>query len=543
LSTSIPCPKCSGKGVIQIKRKTKCPRCRGLGGKKLVIGEKKPTGKNICSECQGSGQILTTTEKDCPSCQGKGTKQHLCPLCKNPSSPEKLCNDCERDLVVFQLTPPVSTKMVEFDKIFSSKVVKKVDFGFFIQLAPKLEGLVRNKHFRGKEGDQVYVKLKNIKGEKLEFNQVKIPNYFRNSMNIKKLHDPVPFQKIQMEREVGTFLSFHARVESIRQIPRGPKVFTLLDETGIIEAAAFQRDFENDIEVGDIVEVIGEYTIHRDSEQIEISDIFVVEKAYADSFQRKMEKFLDKRSQPSKIDFLVSSEPFKLLKPKFVSVAKRIRRAMIELQPIIIRHHADCDGIIAGISLEIALRDLWIQLYGQLDEEKLRHIVKRTVNKPPFYDPLDAVRDLDFALTDQNRFGDKLPIIVILDTGSSIESIFSYKLLKTYGIEIYVVDHHFPDSTVQEVVDTHLNVYFAGGDYNISYIYISPHITLARWRLFALNLGIDFRISRELKEFSVLESVGVNTGRVGSPPWKISFGITSPEGFHKATLCSQAQAI
>ncbi len=57
--------------------------------------------------------------------------------------------------------------------------------------------------------------------------------------------------------------------------------------------------------------------------------------------------------------------------------------------------------------------------------------------------------------------------MILLDTGSSEESLFSYNLLNTYDIEVMVVDHHFPSSIIQEVISTHLNVYYAGGDYNI----------------------------------------------------------------------------
>jgi RecJ-like exonuclease len=439
-----------------------------MGSTKLIIGGAKPTGKNTCSKCDGTGQIVNEVEKVCPVCKGTGTrmKENLCILCDKPAlSDRQLCEVCESNPIIFELISPVSSKAVEFKKVYSGKVVNKVDFGFFIQLAPKLEGLIRNKKFKGEEGDTLFVKLKNRKGDKLEFQEINIDN--TSQFTIKRVHDPVPLQKIRLDRKVGTFLSIQARVENIRQIPRGPKIFTLLDETGMIEAAAFHLDFVEDIEAGNIVEVMGEYTRHRGSEQIEISDMFIVDNAYANVFTQKMENLLDTRSKTPEIDFLVKSETLDLLKTKFVTVAKRIRRALLELQPIIIRHHNDCDGIVAGIALETACRELWFQLFGHSDEGQLRHLVKRNPNKPPFYDPLDAVRDLDFALSDQDRFGDKIPIVIMLDTGSSDESLFSYKLLKSYGIEIMVVDHHFPSSNIQDTIDCHLNVYFTGGDYNI----------------------------------------------------------------------------
>ncbi len=439
-----------------------------MGSTKLIIGGAKPTGKNICKKCDGSGQIVNEVEKVCPVCKGKGTrtKQNLCILCDKPAlSGRQLCEVCESNPIIFKLISPVSSEAVEFKKVYSGKVVKKVDFGFFIQLVPKIEGLIRNKKFKGEEGDKIFVKLKNKKGDKLEFQEIIIDN--TSLFTIKRVHDPVPLQKIRLDREIGTFLSIQARVENIRQIPRGPKIFTLLDETGMVESAAFHLDFVEDIETGDIVEVMGQYTLHRGSEQLEISDMFIVDDAYANVFTQKMENLLDTRSKPPEIDFLVKSETLDLLNTKFVTVAKRIRRALLELRPIIIRHHNDCDGIVAGIALETACRELWFQLFKHSDEGQLRHLVKRTPNKPPFYDPLDAVRDLDFALSDQDRFGDKIPIVIMLDTGSSEESLFSYKLLKSYGIEIMVVDHHFPSSIIQETIDTHLNVYFTGGDYNI----------------------------------------------------------------------------
>ncbi|MFX0013100.1 MAG: zinc finger domain-containing protein [Promethearchaeota archaeon] len=464
MSSLSKCPKCSGTGKISSERKIKCPTCHGMGSTKIIVGSK-PSKKNACSDCSGSGQILKSIEKTCPVCKGTGTKKNQCIVCeKNIPAGIQLCEMCEKNPVIFELIPPASSATVEFKKVYSATMVKNTDFGFFVQLTPKVEGLIRNKQFEGNKGDPLFVKLKNKKGEKLEFLEVPI----RDTSKIlrKRVHDVVPFQKINTDREVGTFFSIHARIENIHQIPRGPKILTLLDETGVIEAAAFHLEFAEEIKVGDIVEVMGEYTHHRDSEQIEISDIFIVDETYANLFTQKMENLLESRSEPPKVDFMIKSETLDLLQEKFVSIAKRIRRALLELQPVIIRHHNDCDGIVAGIALETACRELWFQLFDT-DEEKLRHLVKRTPNKPPFYDPIDAIRDLDFALSDQDRFGDKIPLIVILDSGSSEESLFSYNLLKSYEIEIIVIDHHFPSSIIQNTIDTHLNVYFVGGDYNI----------------------------------------------------------------------------
>ncbi len=461
------CPQCEGKGKISVKKTTKCPKCHGMGSTKMIIGGGKPTAKDVCPKCKGRRKIITTEEKSCSSCSGTGIFEKKCPICNKPliQDSKEICEVCTKETTLIQLIPPVSKPIIEFKKIYIAKVVNLVDFGFFVQLAPKIEGLIRNKQFSGKVEDTLLVKLRNKKGDKLEFEQIIISDY--SHLQIRRIHDSLPLQKIKEKREIGKFISFLAQIQNIRQIPKGPKIFTLLDETGLIEAAAFRLDFLEDVSIGDVVEVAGQYTIHRGTEQIEMANMFVVEKAYSNAFIRKMEKVLDSRSEPPSIEFLVKSEILDLLEPKFIAIAKRLRRALLEYQPIIIRHHGDCDGITAGIALEFALRQLWVDTFEQADEDKIRHLIKRTVNKPPFYDPIDSVRDVNFALEDLNRFGDKLPLVIMLDTGSSEESLFSYKLLDTYNIKAMVVDHHFPSTIIQEIVGNHLNVYYAGGDYNI----------------------------------------------------------------------------
>jgi RecJ-like exonuclease len=465
--SSQKCPQCKGIGKTSVKKTKKCHNCRGMGSTKLIIGGGKPTGKDICPKCKGKGNITTTEEKACSSCSGTGIFENKCTICNKllTEDNKEICETCTKETTLIQLISPVSKQMIEFGKIYIAKVVNLVDFGIFVQLAPNIEGLIRNKQFSGKTDDELLVKLKNTKGDKLEFEQVNISNY--SHLRITRIHDSLPLQKIKEKREIGTFISFLAQIQNVRQIPKGPKIFTLLDETGLIEAAAFRLDFLEDVTIGDIVEVAGQYTIHRGTEQIEISNLFIVDEAYSNAFLRKMEKFLDTRSEPPSIEFLVKSEILDLLEPKFIAIAKRLRRALIEYQPIIIRHHGDCDGITAGIAVELALRHLWVETFEQADEDKIRHLIKRTVNKPPFYDPIDSVRDVNFALEDLDRFGDKLPLVIMLDTGSSEESLFSYKLLNTYKIEVMVVDHHFPSTIIQEIVGNHLNVYHAGGDYNI----------------------------------------------------------------------------
>ena len=105
---------------------------------------------------------------------------------------------------------------------------------------------------------------------------------------------------------------------------------------------------------------------------------------------------------------------------------------------------------------------------------------KRSPSKAPFYELEDVVKDLSFALEDQERHGQKLPLIVLLDNGSTEEDITALMQAKIYDIEVVVIDHHSPGElltvderdgeivgatvAVDEYVDTHVNPYLVGGD-------------------------------------------------------------------------------
>jgi len=61
------------------------------------------------------------------------------------------------------------------------------------------------------------------------------------------------------------------------------------------------------------------------------------------------------------------SEVLEKLRPKMRNAAKLIRKAVFKSRPIIIRHHADADGITSAIAIERALIPL-IREVGDLKQ-------------------------------------------------------------------------------------------------------------------------------------------------------------------------------
>ena len=187
---------------------------------------------------------------------------------------------------------------------------------------------------------------------------------------------------------------------------------------------------------------------------------------------------LNKKAQPQDVEFLVKSDVLNRLRPKMYEAAQKIRRAILDGRTILLRHHNDADGICSGVAMEKAIVPLIQKANPSNDAEY--YYFKRSPSKAPFYELEDVVKDLSFALEDQERHGQKLPLIVLLDNGSTEEDIVALMQAKIYDIEVVVIDHHSPGNlitkderngeiygatvAVDEYVDTHVNPYLVGGD-------------------------------------------------------------------------------
>ncbi len=466
---SSKCPTCKGRGKI-IKEKMTCPSCLGIGKTTFTLGETKEG--QACEKCEGTGKIIL--REKCPTCGGNQTVQ-LCSNCKKiikEQTSSGLCSSCEEKKVpvVYSLKPPIDSRLVRKGMLLLSRVdaVKKI--GVFVQIAPDLNVLIRTKDvtqdYAWDIGEEVIVKVNFINDQgKLFGIPLNIDDYSTESLRgrVRKLQ----INNLNQDME-GSFISLNAQVVSVLQTS-GPTRFTLADQTGSINGAAFIKPGERafpEIEEDMVVAIFGEINKHRDILQIEIKDMEALEAAESTILVKEIEKAIDKKATPQKIDFSIKSELLEKLRPDLTKAAKRIRKAIYTGQPIIIRNHADADGTVAGFAVKMAIRNL-MEKEGY-DADTIRMRLKRLPNKPPFYDDIDVTKDLNFALADQERFGDKLPLFVCLDFGSSTESLFPYLQIKSLDLEVIVIDHHFPDKEIKDLVDIHVNPYFVGGGYELS---------------------------------------------------------------------------
>lgn len=249
----------------------------------------------------------------------------------------------------------------------------------------------------------------------------------------------------------GDFYSGNVKI--MRKAQPGPVIFTLSDGYGNIDGVIKESPFDAD----DVVEVSGIVNERAGRLQLEIERI---KKSSVD-----FGPIVEKSSRPVNTSFSIESDRLEKMRPYFLKIAQRIRRAIIENQPIMIRHHSDSDGINAGMAIEHSCQ-LLMEKIGINAEYNLF----RSPSRAPYYEISDAFRDAVLTKRIILGHGQKKPLILVLDNGSTPEDVFGLKTLKSLGFEIIVIDHHNPVimenkiTAVDQYLSFHLNPYLEGLD-------------------------------------------------------------------------------
>ncbi|MEA3294700.1 MAG: DHH family phosphoesterase [Euryarchaeota archaeon] len=469
------CEACGGSGTKETLSQ-QCPDCKGSGKARSLDLTKMTTkdmevmiqGGSKCQTCDGSGTIII--KQKCEICGGRGVMVN-CSVCGKPlgvdDDPQNdLCVSCAKKSPVFTLTPACDVSDLEIDKVYEGVVDNLANFGAFVNLNSNTRGLVHNKNLDKTllAGQTVHVRIKGIASNgNIDLVPESIQEY-----QIIMVEKDIPRTRISdLKYHINKLVYISGETIQVKQTG-GPTIFTIADETGTVPCAAFEKAGQRsypEIESDMIVKVIGELSKRNTELQIEIREIRRLWGADAAGIEEEIEKTIDERSEPHEIEFLVESPILEALRPRMRLVAKEIRKAIYHSRPIVLRHHADADGITSAIAVERAIIPL-IKEVGGSDAEY--HFYRRSPSKAPFYEMVDITRDITFALTDNERHGQKLPLILLMDNGSTEEDVSAMLQAKVYGMDMLVVDHHHPDDIVDQYLLGHVNPAHAGGDFGIT---------------------------------------------------------------------------
>ncbi len=470
------CPDCHGRGYEVISTDI-CPQCKGKG-KSKSIDFMKFSEKNIdsilkngasCEKCKGKGVIEVT--KACETCNGLG-KIYTCKVCgvrilEPRDAEEEVCDSCSRSQYVYALDESCDIKDVEAGKLYHGIVSSTASFGVFVDLNPHVRGLMHSSNvgIPPEVGEAVIVLVKSTKaGGKLDL----IPKTLKKYETI-ELEKELPLKNsAEIDPSMkGRLIRLEGEVIQVKQTS-GPTIFTISDEGGFVPCAAFEsagkRSYPH-IDVEMIVSITGEITLRDEQIQIEVMSMKLLKGEKEEAVRTRVEKVIEEKAAPANIPFLVESDIMEKLKPRMLHVAKEIKKAIFHSTPIILRHHADADGITSAIAIERAILPIITEIGGS-DAEY--YLYKRAPSKAPFYELADVTRDISFALEDLSRHGQKMPLVILVDNGSTEEDVPSMRQARVYGIDMLVIDHHHPDEIVDQYLIGHVNPAHVGGDFGVT---------------------------------------------------------------------------
>jgi len=479
------CIECKGKGYHVLSYKI-CEKCHGTGVKSEL--NLKNHVKNIsnqalkhfeldeeqevpCSICNGRGEI--EVKETCNECQGQG-ELNQCKKCGKTIKTGDYCPECQEKPKVYILHSNCDVEDLELGENYRGKISRVENYGVFVSLSKSLFGLLRMKSPPYQKGDEIIVKIIDIKQRKGEVDLTH--SNIKECYELVKLKKNIPRTRIGdiTKKTIGKNVSLIGELIQIQQTS-GPTIFTVTDETDTTWAAAFDepgvRVYPH-LDIGNIVEVTGEVNLHGGKIQIESEAIERLHGPESLEARKRIDEAIDKKAEPENTELLIESEVLNDLRGRMTASAKAIRRAVLDGRSILVRHHADADGICAGVAIEKAVVPLLKEINNSNDAEW--HFFKRAPSKAPFYELEDVVKDLSFALEDMERHGQKLPLLVLMDNGSTEEDILALMKVKIYNIEVVVVDHHYPGEVndgrvaVDDYVDVHVNPYLVGGDSSIT---------------------------------------------------------------------------
>ena len=371
--------------------------------------------------------------------------------------------------IVYRLGPGCEVDDIVEGSMYIGKVQGFATFGTFVQLNDKTKGLLHKSNVLTEkhERDSIIVLVNQVRPNgNIDLREIDLPE---GSYETQLVAKKITLTKLSdLASKIGRNVTIEADVVQIKQTS-GPTIFTICDDSGVEDAAAFTeagvRSYP-EVNLGDIVRVFGEATRRNNQMQIEVSGMQVLKGEEADNVRSRINRALEARAEPPEVTPLVKSDVIDALWPEMRKLAKIVRRAVLTQQPIIIRHHADADGICAAVSVETAVTQFIRDNGGDPDQDNF--LLRRSPSKAPFYEIEDVTRDLDMMLKDNVRFGQKLPLILLMDNGSTEEDMPSYKMTEVYGLDVIVADHHHPDDTIDKYLLAHVNPYHVGGDFGVT---------------------------------------------------------------------------
>lgn len=269
-----------------------------------------------------------------------------------------------------------------------------------------------------------------------------------------------------LKGKTGEGFSITGVIEKVVQTG-GPTVFYVSDGSGVMALKAFEkagvRAYAH-VDVGDVVKVALTLSEYQGEIEGEVSALHRLSENEKVAFEKRLRQRELERAKIEPPTFLVKSILLDKLKGRFVDAATAIRLAVFQNRPIIVRHHNDADGYSAGYALERAILPLVEQQHTG-SPKATWEFYTRAPCAAPMYEIDDSIRDTAHSLSNAAKFSNKMPLVLIVDTGSGEEDLLGIQQGRVHGIDFIVVDHHrFDKDVISGETLVHINPFLVDED-------------------------------------------------------------------------------
>lgn len=414
-----------------------------------------------------------------------------CIICGAEVEGADICSLHEED-VLFTFTGDRSDQLIE-GRYYEGTVDGFADFGVFIDLGNNVTGLLHRNELDRRleslgwnEGDTVCVQVTNIRSDgnvDLGPSIRQSSDEFRGTLTQGPDDGPAPApadtgggltiigrdrtaedldrsQIRSLDRHLGRNVALEGVIEGVRQTG-GPTVFTLLDESGSVECAAFAgagvRAYP-DIESGDAVRIRGKVEHRFGDHQVEVEGLDQLSGEAAETIHQRV---ADAAELPDAIDELplVYDDAANLaIETDIREGAAAILHAVEHDQPVQIRHPVTTDGYVAAAAIERAIE---AALADEVDPTTRHGRVRRRPVEVEEYVLPEAIADT--AHVD----GGAEPFVLLVDIGSTAEAIPAFDLLEEYDIDYAIIDSANPEPALLERVSPLINPWCGEGTFPI----------------------------------------------------------------------------
>lgn len=414
-----------------------------------------------------------------------------CIICGTEVEGADICSLHEED-VLFTFTGDSPEQLVE-GRYYDGTVDGFADFGVFIDLGNGVTGLLHRNELDQRleslgwdEGDQVCVQVTNVRsdgnvdlGPSIRQSAADFRGALTQGPDDGPAPDPIsesdgpvistddaPVEDLDrsqirsLDRYLGRNVALEGVIEDIRQTG-GPTVFTLVDESGSVECAAFAGAgvrAHPEVEVGDTVRIRGKVEHRFDDHQIEVEGLDRLTDAASETVRSRV---VESAVIPDSIDelpLMYADAANLAVETDIREAAAAIRSAISRDQTIRIRHPVSVDGFVSASAIE---RSIEAVLNERAEPVPVHSRVRRRPVEEVAYDIPAALEDVE------SDSDDEQPFILLVDLGSTNEARGAFDLLELFDVDFHVIDTANPDPQLLERVSPLVNPWCGEGTYPI----------------------------------------------------------------------------